>query len=159
MNDYMRGPRGGYDAMYYWDQFHPILSAIAILVLGWIIALLVSAGVKKILQKLGTNTHLNAATGHRSNVESIIARVVFWIILIIAVIGALNVLNLTAVSGPFSNMIQQFLLFIPQLLAAIAVAFVGWIVANLVKVGLQKMLDRTQLDEKLSAEVLSLIHI
>ncbi|MBO3661227.1 mechanosensitive ion channel [Acinetobacter variabilis] len=153
MNDYMRGPRGGYDAMYYWDQFHPILSAIAILVLGWIIALLVSAGVKKILQKLGTNTHLNAATGHRSNVESIIARVVFWIILIIAVIGALNVLNLTAVSGPFSNMIQQFLLFIPQLLAAIAVAFVGWIVANLVKVGLQKMLDRTQLDEKLSAEV------
>ena len=92
------------------------------------------------MQKLGTNTHLNAATGHRSNVESIIARVVFWIILIIAVIGALNVLNLTAVSGPFSNMIQQFLLFIPQLLAAIAVAFVGWIVANLVKVGLQKCL-------------------
>ena len=25
MNDYMRGPRGGYDAMYYWDQFHPFL--------------------------------------------------------------------------------------------------------------------------------------
>ena len=48
MNDYMRGPRGGYDAMYYWDQFHPILSAIAILVLGWIIALLVSAGVKNL---------------------------------------------------------------------------------------------------------------
>ena len=106
MNDYMRSPRGGFDAMYYWDQFHPILSAIAILVLGWIIALLVSAGVKKLLQKLGTNTHLNTATGHHSNVESIIARVVFWIILIIAVIGALNVLNLTSVSGPFSNMIQ-----------------------------------------------------
>lgn len=71
----------------------------------------------------------------------------------IAVIGALNVLNLTSVSGPFSNMIQQFLLFIPQLLAAIAVGFVGWIVANLVKTGLKKLLDRTQLDEKLSADV------
>ena len=153
MNDYMRSPRGGFDAMYYWDQFHPILSAIAILVIGWIIALLVSAGVKKLLQKLGANTRLNTATGHRSNVESIIARVVFWIILIMAVIGALNVLNLTSVSGPFSNMIQQFLLFIPQLIGAIAVGFIGWIVANLVKVGLQKLLDRTQLDEKLSAEV------
>ncbi|NLZ86549.1 MAG: mechanosensitive ion channel [Gammaproteobacteria bacterium] len=153
MNDYMRSPRGGFDAMYYWDQFHPILSAIAILVIGWIIALLVSAAVKKVLQKLGTNTHLNTATGHRSNIESIIARVVFWIILIIAVIGSLNVLNLTSISGPFSNMIQQFLLFIPQLLGAIAVGFIGWIVANLVKIGLQKLLDRTQLDEKLSAEV------
>lgn len=153
MNDYMRSPRGGFDAMYYWDQFYPILSAIAILVIGWIIALLVSAAVKKLLQKLGTNTHLNTATGHHSNVESIVARVVFWIILIIAVIGALNVLNLTGVSGPFSNMIEQFLLFIPQLLGAIAIGFIGWIVANLVKMGLQKVLDRTQLDEKLSAEV------
>ncbi|WP_216934705.1 MULTISPECIES: mechanosensitive ion channel [unclassified Acinetobacter] len=153
MNDYMRSPRGGFDAVYYWDQFYPILSAIIILVIGWIIALLISAGVKKLLQKLGTNTHLNTATGHHSNVESIIARVVFWIILIIAVIGALNVLNLTSVSGPFSNMIQQFLLFIPQLLGAIAIGFIGWIVANLVKIGLQKLLDRTQLDEKLSAEV------
>ncbi len=33
--------------MYYWDQFHPILAAIVILLVGWIIALLVAAGVKK----------------------------------------------------------------------------------------------------------------
>ncbi|OTG77310.1 hypothetical protein B9T33_15400 [Acinetobacter sp. ANC 5054] len=153
MYDYIGGPRGRFDAMYYWEQFHPILSAVAILLIGWIIALLIAAAVKKVLQKLGTNQKLSSATGHRSNVENIISRVVFWIILIIAVIGALNVLNLTSVSGPFSNMIQQFLLFIPQLLAAVAVGFIGWIVASLVKVGSQKLLNKTQLDEKLSAEV------
>ncbi|WP_180083556.1 mechanosensitive ion channel [Acinetobacter sp. YH12145] len=153
MNDYLGGPRGRFDAMYYWEQFHPILSAVAILLIGWVIALLIAAGVKKVLQKLGTNQKLSNATGHRSNVENIVSRVVFWIILIIAVIGALNVLNLTSVSGPFSNMIQQFLLFIPQLLAAVAVGFIGWIVASLVKVGSKKLLDKTQLDEKLSSEV------
>lgn len=51
MNEYMRGP-GGYDAMYYWEQFHPILSAVAILLIGWVIALLVSAGVKKSCKSL-----------------------------------------------------------------------------------------------------------
>lgn len=152
MNDYV-GHQGRFDAMYYWDQFHPILSAIAILIIGWIIALLIAGAVKKVLTKLGTNQKLSSATGHRSNIENIISRVVFWLILIIAVIGALNVLNLTSVSGPFSNMVQQFLLFIPQLLAAVAVGFIGWIVAKLVKVGLQKGLDRTQLDEKLSQDV------
>ena len=152
MNDYV-GHQGRFDAMYYWDQFHPILSAIAILIIGWIIALLIAGAVKKVLTKLGTNQKLSNATGHRSNIENIISRVVFWLILIIAVIGALNVLNLTSVSGPFSNMVQQFLLFIPQLLAAVAVGFIGWIVAKLVKVGLQKGLDRTQLDEKLSQDV------
>lgn len=155
MNDYFDGnPRGaGFDAMYYWEQFHPILSAIAILIIGWIIALIVGAAIKKGLEKLGTNQKLSHATGHRPNVESILSRVAFWIIMIIAIIAALNVLNLTSVSGPFSNMIQSFLVFIPQLLAAIAVGFIAWIVATLVKMGLQRVLNRTQLDEKLSADV------
>ena len=155
MNDYFNGNLHGrgFDAMYYWEQFQPILAAVAILLVGWVIALLVAGGIKKVLQKLGTDQKLSNATGHRSNIEVIVSRVVFWGILIIAVIGALNVLNLTSVSGPFSNMIQQFLLFIPSLLAAVAVAFIGWILANLVKVGMQKLLARTQLDEKLSADV------
>lgn len=153
MNDYL-GARGGrFDAMYYWEQFQPIIAAIAILLVGWIIALIIAAGIKKILTKLGTNQKLSNATGHRSNIENIVSRVIFWVVMVIAVIGALNVLNLSSISSPFSNMIQQFLLFIPQLIAAVAVGFVGWIVANLVKVGLKNLLDRTQLDEKLSAEV------
>ena len=155
MNDEYNGftRNGGFDAMYYWEQFQPIIAAVAILLIGWIIALIVAAGVKKVLAKLNTNQKLSSATGHRSNIENIISRVIFWLILIIAVIGSLNVLNLTSVSGPFSNMVQQFLLFIPQLLAAVAVGFIGWIVANLVKVGLTRLLSRTQLDEKLSQDV------
>ena len=154
MNDFINGSsRGGFNGMYYWEQFHPILAAVAILIVGWIIALVIAAGIKKVLSKLNTNQKLSTATGHRSNIENILSRVVFWVVMIIAVIGALNVLNLNSVSGPFSNMVQQFLLFIPQLLAAVAVGFIGWIVANLVKVGLTKLLNKTQLDEKLSQDV------
>ena len=154
MNDFISGSsRGGFNGMYYWEQFHPILAAVAILIIGWIIALIIAAGIKKVLSKLNTNQKLSTATGHRSNIENILSRVVFWVVMIIAVIGALNVLNLNSVSGPFSNMVQQFLLFIPQLLAAVAVGFIGWIVANLVKVGLTKLLNKTQLDEKLSQDV------
>ena len=154
MNDFINGSsRGGFNGMYYWEQFHPILAAVAILIIGWIIALIIAAGIKKVLSKLNTNQKLSTATGHRSNIENILSRVVFWVVMIIAVIGALNVLNLNSVSGPFSNMVQQFLLFIPQLLAALAVGFIGWIVANLVKVGLTKLLNKTQLDEKLSQDV------
>ena len=152
MNNYDGLRRGGFDATYYWEQFQPIISAVAILLIGWIIALIVASGIRKLLAKLNTNAKLSNATGHRSNIESIVARVVFWLVMIIAVIGALNVLNLNSISGPFSSMIQQFLLFIPTLLAAVAVGFVGWIFAKLVKVGLKNVLNRTQLDEKLSQD-------
>lgn len=151
MNEF-NGGRGAFNAMYYWDQFQPIIAAVAILLLGWIIALIVAAAVSKGLNALRTNERISSATNQAFNLEKLIARVIFWIILIIAVIGAFNVLNLTSVSGPFSVMIQQFLIFIPQLLAAAAVGVIGWIIASLVKAGLQNVLNRTQLDEKLSAQ-------
>ena len=155
MNEYFTDPslRGGFDAMYYWDQFHPILAAIVILLLGWIIALIVAAGVKKLLQKLNTNHRLSSATGHTPNIENLISKLVFWFVIILAVVGALNVLNISAVSDPFSNMVSRVLAFIPNLLAAVAVGFIGWILAGLVKAGLTNVLARTEMDEKLSNEV------
>ena len=155
MNEYFTDPshRGGFDAMYYWDQFHPILAAIVILLLGWIIALIVAAGVKKLLQKLNTNHRLSSATGHTPNIENLISKLVFWFVIILAVVGALNVLNISGVSDPFSNMVGRVLAFIPNLLAAVAVGFIGWILAGLVKAGLTNVLARTEMDEKLSNEV------
>src|SRR5574344_1465945 len=114
MNDYFERSRDGLNAMYYWEQFHPILAAIAILIVGWIIALIIASAVKKLLQKLGTDQKLSSATGHRANIEAIVSKVVFWVVMIIAVIGALNALNLNSVTGPFSTMVQQFLVFVPQ---------------------------------------------
>ncbi|WOE32827.1 MULTISPECIES: mechanosensitive ion channel [unclassified Acinetobacter] len=153
MNYYLTGINSSrFSVAYYWEQLQPILSAIVILIIGWIIALLIAAAVRKVLQKLGTNHKLSNATGHHSNIEEIVAKVVFWIILVIAIIGALNVLNLTSVSGPFSRMIEQFLLFIPQLIAAIAIGFIGWIIATIIRVGSKRLLDRTSLDEKLNTE-------
>ena len=138
--------------MYYWDQFHPILAAIVILLIGWIIALLVAAGVKT-SAKVNTNAKLSSATGRTPNIEGLISKVVFWFILILAVVAALNVLNISGVSGPFSNMVNQVLVYIPNIIAAVVVGFIGWIVARLVRAGVTNVLSRTQLDDKLSSEV------
>ena len=155
MNDYFSDPaqRGGFDAMYYWEQFQPIAATIVILLLGWIIALLVAAGVKKLLQKLDTNAKLSSATGQAPNLEGLVSKLVFWFVMILAVLAALNVLNISSVSEPLSNMVSRVLAYIPSLLAAGAVAFVAWIVARLVRAGLSNVLSKTQLDEKLSGDV------
>lgn len=155
MNEIFSDPsqRGGFDVMYYWDQFQPILAAIVILLVGWIIALVIAAGVKKLLQKFDTNHKLSSATGRAPNIESLISKLVFWFVMILAVVGALNVLNISGVSDPFSNMVGRVLAYIPNLFAAVAVGFIGWIVARLVRVGLTNVLSKTQLDDKLSSEV------
>lgn len=155
MNEYFTDPsqRGGFNAMYYWDQFHPIFAAILILLVGWIIALIIAAGVKRLLQKVGTNHKLSSVTGRTPNIENLVSKLVFWFVMILAVVGSLNVLNISGVSDPFSNMVGRVLAYIPNLFAAVAVGFIGWIVARLVRAGLTNVLSRTELDEKLSSEV------
>ena len=155
MNEFFNDPshRGGFDAMYYWDQFHPIFAAILILLVGWIIALIIAAGVKRLLQKVGTNHKLSSVTDRTPNIENLVSKLVFWFVMILAVVGSLNVLNISGVSDPFSNMVGRVLAYIPNLFAAVAVGFIGWIVARLVRAGLTNVLSRTELDEKLSSEV------
>ena len=145
--------RAHYDLMYYWDIFKPIVAAVVVFIIGWILALVIAAGVKKLLSALGTNHRLSSATGKTPDFERIVSKFVFWFVLTIALIAALNVLNIYSVSGPFSAMITQVLVFVPNLIAAAVVALVGWIIARLVRVGFSNVLARTQLDEKLSSEV------
>lgn len=47
MDNYLKGMQGGFDFHYYWSQFQPILGAIIIFIIGWILALVIAAGVKK----------------------------------------------------------------------------------------------------------------
>ncbi len=137
----------------YGVQLEPILGAIVILLIGWVVALLAGAGVKKLMSKLSVNRHVNSSTGHNTDFEHIAGRIVFWFILIIAVIASFNVLNLHTVSAPFSNMVSEVLLFIPRIVSAAVLALIGWVLATLVRAGITRVLARTTLDERLSAEV------
>ncbi|TCM65853.1 putative transporter (transmembrane protein) [Acinetobacter calcoaceticus] len=159
MNDYVSPEfTGKFDFMYYWDQFQPIIAAVAILIIGWILALIIAAGIRKILRKLNINHKLSNAAGHAvaeepsPNYETILAKFVFWFIMIIVVVAALNILNISSVSAPLSSMIGQFLSFVPNLIAAVIIGFIAWVIARLVRAGLSKTLAKTQLDEKLSSE-------
>ncbi|XID76018.1 mechanosensitive ion channel [Alkanindiges sp. WGS2144] len=137
----------------YGVQLEPILGAIVILLIGWVIALLAGAGVRKLLSKLSVNRHVNSSTGHQTDIERIAGRVTFWFILIIAIIASFNLLNLHAVSAPFSNMVNEVLIFIPRVLSALVLGVLGWVLATVVRAAITRLLARTSLDERLSAEV------
>lgn len=129
-----------------------ILGALLIFVVGWIIAATIGALVHKLLERVGFNQRMNASTGKAYDMAHIISRLVFWFVFIIAVAGALSFLRLDAISAPFAAMIAQVLAFIPHLLAAGALAVVGWVVATVARTALTATLDRTTLDERLSTE-------
>lgn len=139
-NGYLSGPIGS------------IIGAILIFVIGYLIALGISALVKNVLAKVHLNERMNSSTGKAYDLENIISKVIFWFIFIIAISGALNQLNLNAISTPFANMVNQVLAFIPNLIGAIAVGIVGWVVATVVRTAINAALAKTTIDERLSAQ-------
>ncbi|MFA9486441.1 MULTISPECIES: mechanosensitive ion channel [unclassified Moraxella] len=139
-NQYLQGPIGS------------VIGAILIFILGWLIALILASFAKKALSKLNLNNRISQSTGHHYNLDTLISKIIFWFVMIISISAALNQLNLNSISAPFANMVNQVLLFLPNLLTAVAIGVVGWVVATIARNATTIALSKTTLDEKLSQE-------
>jgi len=127
-----------------------LLGALAVLVLGWLIAVLARAGVRRGLGKINLNTRFAQLTGQSINLENGLAIAIFWIVMLFIITAVLNSLDLTMVSTPFAALLTQFLAYIPHLLAGLLLALIAWLLASIVRKFVTKALSKTTLDEKLS---------
>jgi len=129
-----------------------IIGAVLLLLIGWIVALSVSALTGRVLASLKLNNQINSTTGSSTDVELVIKRIVFWFILLVAIVAGFNMLNLLSVSAPFANMLNEVMVFLPRLIAAAVILIVGWVLASVVRAALTRVLASTSLDERISAD-------
>ena len=139
-NSYLGGPIGS------------IIGAILIFIIGFFVALAIAGMVRGVLAKVNINQRMNSSTGKKYDLEGIIAKIIFWFVFIIAISMGLDQLNLNSISVPFANMVGQVLAFIPNLIGAIAVGILGWVIATVVRTTLNTALAKTTMDERLSAQ-------
>ncbi len=129
-----------------------IIGAVLLLLLGWIVALSISALTGRVLSTLKLNNQINSTTGTNTDVELIIKRIVFWFILLVAIVAGFNMLNLMSVSAPFANMLNEVMVFLPRIIAAGIILVVGWVLASVVRAALTRVLASTSIDERISAD-------
>ena len=127
-----------------------LLGALAIFILGWLIAVLVRAAARKTLGFIGVNHRFGKLTGTGVDIEGAVALALFWLVILLTLVAVFNSLNLALVSGPFSAFTTQLFEYAPRMLGGLVLALLGWLVASVVRAISQKLLDRTTLDEKLS---------
>jgi hypothetical protein len=129
-----------------------LFGALAIFVLGWLAAVLVRAGTRHSLGFLGVNHRLSKLTGKGVDVEGAVGLGLFWIVILITLAAVFNSLDLALVSGPFTALTTQLFEYAPRLLGGLIIALVAWLAASVVRALAQKLLDKSSLDEKLSAQ-------
>jgi Conserved TM helix len=113
-----------------------IFKAGMIGVVGWFVAkivrelatnLLAAAGTEKLAAKIGLN---RAAPGQ--SLSGLLGTIVYLMILIPTAVAALDALQIPAISGPATAMLQQVLSAIPQILTAVGILAVAYVVSQFI---------------------------
>ena len=128
-----------------------IIGAILILIIGWIIAKLIKRLFVKILklvkfnyltEKSGIDKFLKEG-GVKVSAIDVIGTLIYWFIMLIVIMATLNSLNLTAASALFN----EIMLYIPNIIVAIAILIIGIylarMVSQIIKTSLKGMQDKT----------------
>ena len=114
-----------------------LLAAIVILIVGFLVAKLLAKATDALLERLrfdqavsrgGVDVALQR-TGSKLDPSSLIAGLVFWIVLLVATLMAANALGLTAVAVMF----QQLVAYIPNVIVAVLIITVGMVVGTFVE--------------------------
>ncbi|HXF68061.1 MAG TPA: mechanosensitive ion channel, partial [Burkholderiales bacterium] len=129
-----------------------ILGALGILVVGWLIAVLARAGVLRLLELLLVNQRIRESTGQALDVEKGIAIGVFWLILLLTLLGMFNALDLELVSNPFQVLANQIFGYLPRLIAGTLLVLVAWLAATMLRALVTRVLEKTDWDDKLAAQ-------
>ncbi len=111
-----------------------LLGCVAILIAGWVLSSLLARGVAALLHAIKFNELARRSgfadfvrnMGVRQDASWFIAGIAKWFVRLITLVVAFDLLGLTAVSG----VLQQLLLWLPNLLVALVVLVIGGLAAK-----------------------------
>lgn len=137
-------------------QFAPrLLGAAAILLVGWVIAAVVASVTQKILKRTNIDNRIaSGVTGRQDlpQVEKLISGLVFWSIILLTVVAVLQILGLEIASRPLNSFLDQLIGFLPEVVGAVILLAVSWLLATIVKIVTVRGLQALRLDERLHQE-------
>ena len=117
------------------DAVPNIVGALLILLVGWLIAKGLQKLTRGLLRKTDIDNRVARATtaGNTVKPEKAIAKLVYYIVLVIAILAAVDVLGINNnVLRPLNTMVSDFVGFIPDLIGALLIGFIGYILAKIV---------------------------
>ncbi|MEA2351500.1 MAG: hypothetical protein QOG86_2441 [Thermoleophilaceae bacterium] len=109
-----------------------VIGAIAILILAWVLARAAKWAIAKVVDRVpALRKHYEAEPG--KTLGSLIGDVAFWLILLLGIMIALQPLRLGGVLDPVRQLTTRTFVFIPNIVAAGLIFFIGLIVARIVR--------------------------
>ena len=133
-----------------------LLGAIAVLVAGWIVALIAASIVRGVLHRTSLDNRvarwLVGETTAPVPIERYASGIAFWVVLLFALIAFFQVLSLTVITEPLNALLSQIAEFVPRVLGASILLLVAAVVAAVVRRVLSSTLKTLPFIERLGGD-------
>lgn len=136
-----------------WAYVPNIIAAAIVLVVGFMIAKLVRQLLIPVFDKINVNKLQEKAGIEVANSDKLsvtLAYVVYYLILIPMIVMALDVLNISVISKPATDILNSILRFIPNILVALIIIIIGCMIGKFVGQIVTRLIATAGLDAKLA---------
>ncbi|MGI8552620.1 MAG: mechanosensitive ion channel [Dehalococcoidia bacterium] len=131
-----------------------VLGALVILIIGWIVAAIISGVVRSAVRRTGIGERLGRLAGQRegasSNAHGVAGTAVFWLIMLFVLVAAFQTLQLTLITQPLTDLLNLVFAYLPRLIGAAILVLIAWIVARILRTVVTRLLQAANIDQRLS---------
>ena len=109
-----------------------LLAGLVLALVAWLIATVLRAAVGRALQMTSLDDKLSAAAG-MAPMSRNVGNVLFWLVMLVFLPSILGAFRLEGTLGPVQTMLVSALDMLPNIFAAALIAFVGYVVARVLR--------------------------
>lgn len=109
-----------------------VLGALLVLLIGVFIASGIRRLVKALFKSTNFDEKLASSMGSSVDLGSFIAKLAYYLVMLFVLLIVLDILGVEGVLEPLQNMLDKFLNFIPNLIVAGIIGYVGYILSTIV---------------------------
>ena len=106
-----------------------ILSALVILIISHLIAKAVKWGLAAIINRIPFARTANVGAEKSETLGARLGEIGYWLVYLVGLIAVLNTLGLSQVVAPLNRLVAGFFAFLPNVVGAGIIFFIGWVVA------------------------------
>lgn len=140
------------------DNLPKFLTAIGVLLIGFLVALIIAKVVRTLLRRTNLDNRLaNLVAGDQNaqspRVENFISQVVFYLLLAGAFVAFFSTLGIPQVTQPVSDFLNGFFQYLPNIVGAVVLLVIAMFVANVARMLAKRAMDSFGFEEKVKSKV------
>ena len=146
--------RQAYDALLPW--LPKLFGALAILVIGWLGAVLAAFLVRMEMRRTGLDQKLAQWCGGEGaeapKVERAVAKGTYYLILVFVLVAFFDILGLTQVTQSLNGLLGEVLTYLPRIVGAALLLLAAWVTATVTRFVARRVTDAVKLDQRLATQ-------